>query len=98
MPERFYQQPVQLLLTAKHTQIDWTLFSVGGNGNQNDLKHAHAALYHRNQALLQALGEVVWAPSSLSGYRQWMNLVCQSVVGEEEEEVERRNACDQWDG
>jgi hypothetical protein len=88
LPERFYQQPVQLLLTGKHSQIDWSLFRVGRNGTQNDLKHAHAALYHRNPALLQALGEVVWAPSSLSGYRHWMNLVCQWYVGQEDEEVE----------
>ena len=31
---------------------------------------------------------MVWAPSSLSGYRQWMNLVCQWYVGQEDEEVE----------
>ena len=89
LPERFYRQPWELLLTAKHSSIDWTLFRVGGNGTHNYLKHAHAALYHRNPALLQALGEVVWAPSGFSGYRQWMNLVCQWYVGQEEEEVEK---------
>ncbi len=88
LPERFYRQPWELLLTAKHSSIDWTLFRIGGNGTHNSLKHAHAALYHRNPALLQALGEVVWAPSSLSGYRQWMNLVCQWYVGKEDEEGE----------
>ena len=90
LPERFYRQPWELLLTAKHSSIDWTLFRVGGNGTPNSLKHAHAALYHRNPALLQALGEVVWAPSSLSGYRQWMDLVCQWYVGKEDEEGEER--------
>ncbi len=88
LPERFYRQPWELLLTAKHSRIDWTRFRAGGNGSYNSLKHAHAALYHRNPALLQAVGEVVWAPSSLSGYRQWMNLVCQWYVGQEDEEVE----------
>jgi hypothetical protein len=85
LPERFYRQPLELLLTAKHSRIDWNLFSLNGNGTHNYLKHAHASLYQWNPALLQALGEVVGSPSGFSGYRRWMDLVCQWYVGKEAE-------------
>jgi hypothetical protein len=39
--------------------------------------------------LLQALGEVVGSPSGFSGYRRWMDLVCQWYVGKEAEEDEK---------
>jgi hypothetical protein len=77
LPERFYHQPGELLLTAKHSAIDWTLFHIGGNGDYNYLKQAHAALYHRNPALLSLLGEVVVETGGFSGYRRWMELVSQ---------------------
>ena len=80
LPERFYHQPGELLLTAKHSAIDWTLFHIGGNGGYNYLKQAHAALYQWNPVLLSALGEVV-APASFSGYRRWMELVSAMVPG-----------------
>ncbi|MFA4901845.1 MAG: hypothetical protein WC600_03780 [Desulfobaccales bacterium] len=89
MPERFYHHPGELLLTAKHSHIDWTLFSIGGNGSRNYLKQAHAALYQWNPVLLQTLGEVVGAPSGFSGYRRWMVLVCQWFLGKQDEEASR---------
>jgi hypothetical protein len=42
LPERFYRQPGGLLLTCKHSYIDWTLFHIKGYGNHNYLKQAHA--------------------------------------------------------
>jgi hypothetical protein len=90
LPERFYRQPVELLLTAKHSQIDWTLFSLNGNGTHNYLKHAHACLYQWNPALLQALGETVGLTSGFSGYRRWMDLVSQWYRGKEAEEARKR--------
>jgi hypothetical protein len=89
LPERFYRQPGELLLTAKHSQIDWTLFSMGENGTRNYFKQAHASLYQWNLALLQALGEVVGAPSGFSGYRRWMDLVCQWYREKQNEEARR---------
>jgi hypothetical protein len=76
LPERFYRQTGELLLTARHSAIDWTLFHIGENGGYNYFKQAHAALYQRNSVLLSVLGEVV-APASFSGYRRWMELVSQ---------------------
>jgi hypothetical protein len=39
LPERFYHQPGELLLTAKHSQIDWTLFAIGGDGILSEFRH-----------------------------------------------------------
>jgi len=89
LPERFYHQPGELLLTGRHSHIDWTLFNSGGNGGHNYLKQAHAALYQWNPVLLQALGEVVGAPSGFSGYRRWMDLVCQWYLEKQDEEVSK---------
>ena len=74
LPERFYHQPGELLLTARHSAIDWTLFHSGGNGGHNYLKQAHAALYQGNLVLLSALGEVVVETGAFSGYRRWPRL------------------------
>jgi len=88
LPERFYRQPGELLLTAKHSAIDWTLFHIGSNGGYNYFKQAHAALYQRNLVLLQALGEVI-APTSFSGYRRWMELVSQWYTEKQDEEASK---------
>jgi hypothetical protein len=88
LPERFYRQPGELLLTAKHSAIGWTLFHVQGYGDHNYLKQAHAALYQWNPILLQALGEVV-APASFSGYRRWMDLVSQWYLEKQDEEARK---------
>jgi hypothetical protein len=87
LPERFYHQPGELLLTAKHSAIDWTLFHIGGYGDYNYLKQAHAALYRWNPALLSALGEVVVETGGFSGYRRWMELVAEWYREQEEEEA-----------
>jgi hypothetical protein len=89
LPERFYHQPGELLLTAKHTHIDWNLFHTGGNGGYNYLKQAHGALYHRNPALLSALGEVAVETGGFSGYRRWMELVSQWYWEKQYEEARK---------
>lgn len=86
LPERFYHQPGELLLTARHSAIDWTLFQSESNGDYNYLKQAHAALYQGNLVLLSALGEIV-PPASFSGYRRWMKLVSDWYWEKEEEET-----------
>ncbi len=88
MPERFYRNPGELLLTARHSQIDWTLFHIKGYGGHNYLKQAHAALYRRNPVLLSALREVVAETGSFSGYRRWMDLVSQWYLEKQAEETQ----------
>jgi hypothetical protein len=87
LPERFYRQPGELLLTCKHSYIDWTLFHIKGYGNHNYLKQAHAALYRLNPTLLSALGEVVVETGGFSGYRRWMKLISEWYQEKEDEEA-----------
>jgi hypothetical protein len=86
LPERFYRQSGELLLTAMHSHIDWTIFHIQGYGSHNYLKQAHGALYCRNPVLLSALGEVVAETGSFSGYR-WMELVSQWYLEKQGEEA-----------
>ena len=88
LPERFYRQPGELLLTAKHSGIDWTLFHIDGNGTHNYLKQAHAALYQRNPALLSALGEVVSALASFPGTGGGWNLSPNGTREKQDEEAQ----------
>lgn len=73
LPERFYDKPVELLLTARHSRIDWDVFKTGSNNNQ--IKEAHGALYQLNYALLGALNEKIVISSNNCGYREWMELI-----------------------
>lgn len=88
LPERFYRQPGELLLTCKHSYIDWTLFHINGHGNHNYLKQAHAALYRLNPTLLSVLGEVVVETGGFSGYRRWMELVAEWYQEKKDEEAQ----------
>jgi hypothetical protein len=74
LPERFYHRPEELLLTGRHSQVDWGFFQIGA-GSLNPLEKAHAGLYRGNRALLKELGETPVSGVSMPGYSRWMDLV-----------------------
>jgi len=74
LPERFYKQPKELLLTGHHSLIDWDYFSYKENGF-NMLKEVHAKLYAGNHDLLKTLGERIVSGPHGSGYQKWMRLI-----------------------
>jgi hypothetical protein len=75
LPESFYNKSFEMLLTGKHSQIDWDYFRLDENG-LNALKDAHGAMYKRNYDLLNALGEHNVTGDYYSGYENWMDLLC----------------------
>ena len=74
LPERYYKKPVELLLTARHSDIDWDYFNYYENGF-NCLEDAHGAIYKDSDALLKILKEQVFIPIQGAGYKHWMSLV-----------------------
>jgi len=74
LPERFYKRPMEMILTGKHSRIDWDHFKTDDNG-MNRLKDAHAAIYKSNFNLLRAIGESSLYSANSCGYEQWMKLV-----------------------
>jgi hypothetical protein len=75
LPERFYAKPAEMLLTGRHSQIDWTYFSLGQSQGLNRLKIAHQSLYCKNRKLLARLGEALAHGHRLRGYEDWMKAV-----------------------
>jgi hypothetical protein len=73
LPERFYKRPLELLLTGKHSRIDWDKIHYEELGC-NIIKVAHGALYRYNYQLLKVLEEDPPAGTSFSGYEEWMGL------------------------
>ena len=74
LPERFYNKPMELLLTGKHNGIDWDYFKLDKHG-VNRIKDAHGAMYRLNYALMDALGERHIGSFNSCGYQHWMNLI-----------------------
>ena len=74
LPERFYKRPVEMILTGKHSCIDWDHFKTDDNGI-NRLKDAHADIYKFNFNLLRAIRESSLYSANSCGYEQWMRLV-----------------------
>jgi hypothetical protein len=74
LPERFYNQPMELLLTGKHNGINWDYFKLDKYGT-NRIKDAHGSLYRLNYALMEALGEPHITSFNSCGYQQWMALI-----------------------
>jgi hypothetical protein len=74
LPERFYNKPMELLLTARHNKINWDNFKL----NERDtyrIKEAHGAMYMLNYSLLKALGETRIISARSCGYQQWMDMI-----------------------
>jgi hypothetical protein len=92
LPERFYGQPVEMLLTGMHSKIDWDYFSLERFRGQNRLRLAHQTLYCRNQKLLAVLGERIALSNALGGYEEWMRLLYEwhRVRSRKEAEAKRR--------
>jgi hypothetical protein len=74
LPERFYNKPMELLLTGKHTKINWEYFKLDKHG-VNRIKDAHGSMYRLNYALMEALGEHHIRSFNTCGYQQWMALI-----------------------
>jgi len=74
LPERFYNKPMELLLTGQHNKIDWDYFKLDKRG-VNRIKDAHGGMYRFNYALMEALGERHIRSFNSCGYQQWMALV-----------------------
>lgn len=77
LPERFYSEPFELLLTGAHSKIDWDFFKIDDGYGNNLLKEAHADLYRKNHRLLQAIGEGGLRSGYDSSYSDWMDLMRQ---------------------
>ncbi|MBU0649573.1 hypothetical protein KJ969_05805, partial [Patescibacteria group bacterium] len=76
LPERFYKEPMELLLTGMHSKIDWDIFKVDrGTGTNNLIKEAHGALYQQNYTLLNAIREYGVKGHHSWGYQSWMQLL-----------------------
>ena len=74
LPERFYNKPMELLLTARHNHINWEHFKLS-EYDANRIKDAHGAMYMLNYTLLKALGESRIISARSCGYKQWMALI-----------------------
>ncbi|MFC1885569.1 hypothetical protein ACFLZM_00820, partial [Thermodesulfobacteriota bacterium] len=74
LPERFYDQSMEMLLTGMHDKIDWHKINYEENG-LNVLKEAHGAMYSQNYALLHILNQRNVNGGSYSGYQEWMELM-----------------------
>jgi len=74
LPERFYKKPAEMLLTGRHSQIDWDYFIVLESG-VNILMNAHAGMYMSDYGLMNILGEGRLTGGQVPGYRQWMRLI-----------------------
>lgn len=76
LPERFYKEPLELILTGRHSVIDWDYFKCNGGGF-NRLQDAHGAIYKNNYALLKKLRERYPVSIQGDGYKHWMALICE---------------------
>jgi len=74
LPERFYNKPMELLLTGQHSKINWTYFKLDKYGT-NRIKDAHGSMYRLNYALMEALEERHIRSFNSCGYQQWMVLI-----------------------
>ena len=74
LPERFYHRPMELLLTGRHSKINWAYFKLDKYGT-NKIKDAHAAMYKLNYGLMEVLREQRVMSVGGYGYQQWMALI-----------------------
>jgi hypothetical protein len=74
LPERFYNKPMELMLTGQHSKINWEYFKLDKYGT-NRIKDAHGAMYRLNYALMEALEERHIRSFNSCGYQQWMSLI-----------------------
>jgi len=74
LPERYYKNERELILTGYHNRIDWNRYCLKGNKSTNPIGLHHAGLYWHNRALLKAIREVIYNPGMV-GYEQWMGLM-----------------------
>ncbi len=74
LPERFYKDPLEMVLTGRHSRIDWSGFRIKGDSSL--VKEAHQGIYRGNYSLMQALGERLEGVG-IPGYRQWMEVMAE---------------------
>ena len=74
LPERFYQDPLEMVLTGRHSRIDWSGFRIKGDSSL--VKEAHQGIYRGNYSLMQALGERLEGVG-IPGYREWMEVMAE---------------------
>lgn len=72
LPERFYQNPLEMILTGRHSRIDWTGFRIQGDSNL--VKEAHQGIYRDNYSLMQVLKERI-DRVNFPGYKRWMDVM-----------------------
>ncbi|MEJ2099128.1 MAG: hypothetical protein P8X68_04035 [Desulfobacterales bacterium] len=80
LPERFYERPQELLLTGRHSRIDWDYFKVKQDG-VNMLEQMHATMYRQDHELLKVIGEHIVSRFHGSGYGNWMDLILRWYQG-----------------
>jgi hypothetical protein len=86
LPERFYKDPLEMVLTGRHSRIDWSGFRIQGDSSL--VKEAHQGIYRDNSSLMEVLKERI-ERVSFPGYRRWMEVMAEwyQAKSQEKEEV-----------